>query len=149
MIPLYLRHVLWRQFAFAGEQVTDALRAVAIQPFVRNIVGIVIVHHAVICRDNEMLLRVIGLRQLIKGDKTRPFILACPTRRGQEILPFCANGYGAGHHIANIPLIIGIYQILWWNIPVTQSLFELFPVRCAVEFIERRNDLALLQTSPP
>src|SRR5450755_4512553 len=92
LISLDRRHVCWRQLAFAGEQVTDALGAIAVQPLVRDVIRVIIVHYAVICCNNEMLLRVKDLRQLFKGDKARPLIFARPAWRGQQVLALCANG---------------------------------------------------------
>ena len=132
-------HIRGCQLAFAGEQVANALRPVSVQPFIGNVVGIVIVHDAIIGGDNEMLLRIVGLGQFIEGNEACPFILTSPSWGRKQRLSSGTNGNGTGHDIANIALFIAIDQVLRWHIPVAQGVAELFPVGGLVRSFARRR----------
>ena len=47
--------------SFAGQEITNTLCTVAIEPYVGDVVGIVVVHDAVIGGNDEMLLRIVRL----------------------------------------------------------------------------------------
>jgi len=47
--------------SFAGQEVANTLRTIAIEPFVGNVVGIVVVHDAVVGGNDEMLLWIVRL----------------------------------------------------------------------------------------
>src|SRR5579875_3401885 len=99
-------------------EIANTLGAVAVEPFMSDVVGIGIVNHAVISRDNKMLRRVGGLGQFLKGNQPGPFVFAGPAWRGQQGLTFGARGDCSGHQIADVSVSIGEDEILRRYIPV-------------------------------
>src|SRR5579875_1173715 len=78
LIGLYVCHIVQRKLLFAGQQVTNALCPIAIEPLVGDVVRVAIINNAVICGDDKMLWWIEGLWQLLKGDQARPLIFAGP-----------------------------------------------------------------------
>src|SRR2546426_10701992 len=93
-----------------------------------NVVGIRVVHYAVVSGCDKMCFWIERLRQLLEWYIACPLILTGPTRRRKQRLAPGSHWYSPSHDIANIALNIGIDHILWWLVPITQSIAEIFPV---------------------
>ncbi len=94
---------------------------------------IVIADDAVIGCDNLMALRVIRLRQFLKGHCARPLVFASPAGHRQQTLALGTYGHAPGHVIANVAIHIGINKVLRRRVPMAERGGKLLPIAGAVQ----------------
>ena len=81
-------------------------------------------------------------RQPFDGGGANPILLARPSSGRCAAVAAAAQGHAARHRVADVPVNIGVHEVLRRRREATHTGQELGPVRCAIEGLEPTGGLA-------
>ena len=102
----------------------------------------------VVGRGYVMLRWVIGAGQIVERHDAAPIVLPRPARHRRAAVAILAYHLVARHLIANVPLLVRVYEVLPRHAPLGQRRSELLPVRSRLQIVQRLDDVPRLGGGP-
>ena len=132
-IGLNCREVIGRQLVGSTNQLGDALAPKRLDPFHADRIRIAGRRRPVIGGDDEMLGRIEGVGELVERDEPGPLEIAGGSVARQRPVTARAERNAAGRVVADVPVHVGVNEILRRYDEYFHRIGELVPVARFVE----------------
>ncbi len=102
----------------------------------------------IVCCCDVALIRIEIRRQLLKRNVACPFVFVCPSRDRITSVSFCPNRNPSRQLISDVPIHIGVNDVLRGYIKGGSCIAKLGPIPRKVHFPDSRKDVARFQRRP-
>ena len=122
------RHVLHSRLVQFVQAVEDALSAVVGREIERDVVGVVVVHDAVVGGHDYAVARVADSRQFLERNHPAPLVFASPPRNGQPSVRHRADGDLPAIEVSDVAVDVGEHEVVAGVNPVAHGFVQLVRV---------------------
>ncbi len=130
------------------DEVDDPPGPIAVIELGIDEMGVAVGDDRVIGRHDIVLLRIIQVGELVKGDVALPLIGVVPPRCRKTTGAHAANRNASGCLVPDVSVDVGVHEVLRGDVEERDRVTELFEVSGAIEAIDRFERSIRLEGGP-